>query len=122
MFRPMARRSRHDIESKAQIAPFRMLGQEGRRCPLNPALLAWRHRFEGFGEGAARLDFDGRDDLAALGYQIDFADRRAVAPRQDAPAGEPQQQRAAPLGRMAAKIGLPARAHFLPPLRRNAAS
>ena len=87
MFRQAPRRYRHDVESKAQIAPFRMLGQEGRRRSFDPPLLARSHRFERPGE-------------------------RAVAPRRDTPAHAAQQQRTAPLGRVAAQISAPPLAHF----------
>ncbi len=86
MFRPLAQRHRHDVESKAQIAPFRMLGQEGLCRPFDAALLLRRDRFERLHQRLARFDFNRGNDLATLGNQVDFTGRRAVALGQDAPA------------------------------------
>ena len=57
----------------------------------------------------AVLHFDEGDHRAALRDDVELAGWSRVAPRQDAPAGEPETQRAEPLRREAALMGGPPR-------------
>lgn len=53
----------------------------------------------------AMLHFDEGDQRTPLRDDVDFAGRSRIAPRQDAPAGEPEAQRAEALRREAPLVG-----------------
>ena len=57
----------------------------------------------------AMLYFDEGNQCAAFRNDVELAGRSRVAPRQDAPAGEPEPQRAEPLRREATLMGGPTR-------------
>ena len=82
-----------------------MTRQENGRGILNSAPLMRGNCFENAPLIVAMLYFDEGDQRAAFRHDVDLAGRGRIAPRQDAPAGEPEPQCAEPLCRQAPRMG-----------------
>ena len=97
MTRPAAGRHQHDIETRGQRRKIRAMGEEMLQGTGDAQLLPRRERLAGAGEIGARFDLDRGKNAAAAGDEIDLADGRFVALRQDAIAFETQLPETKPL-------------------------
>ena len=86
-----------------------MTRQENGRGILDSAPLMHGNCFENVPSILAMLYFDEGDQRAAFRNNVELAGRSRIAPRQDAPAGETEPQRAEPLRREATLVGGPPR-------------
>jgi hypothetical protein len=86
MQRHFGRHHQHHVETHVAERVVGMRRQPGLRCGGNAALLAWRDRFGRVIESVARLDLDNDQKPAATRDDVDLADRRSPAPRQNAEA------------------------------------
>ena len=87
-----------------------MARQENGGRILDTAALMRGNRLENAPAVVAMLHFDEGDQRAATRDDVDLAGRGRIAPRQDAPAREPEAQRAKALRRKTTRVS---RASFL---------
>ncbi len=101
MHRQAARRDQHDVEAHVARRVVRMAGEPELRGGDDALLLAPADRFRGIGELLARLDLDEHQHAAPPRHDVDLADRRLEAAREDAIALGDEIGGGAALGRQA---------------------
>jgi hypothetical protein len=102
MPREAARRDQHHVETRRKAGEIGARAKKMHEGARDPTPLSRRHGLACCREIVASLHFDGGQDAAATGKEIDLPHRRAIPSRDDAISLEPQLPQAEEFGAVAA--------------------